>query len=141
MDDRQKQIRSYNMSRIPGKNTKPEEMVRKFLFAQGFRFRKNVRTLPGTPDIVLPKYRTVIFVNGCFWHVHEGCPFFVWPKNNADFWRKKLSGNKQRDARNYQLLGEAGWNVGIIWECELKTGINEHPTIKKLLAIKNIVSP
>ena len=82
--------RSYNMSQIHGKDTKPEELVRKFLFSQGFRYRKNDARLPGKPDIVLPKYKTVIFVNGCFWHKHEGCKYFVWPKNNADFWKDKI---------------------------------------------------
>lgn len=112
--------RSYNMSRIRGKDTKPEELVRKYLFAQGFRYRKNDARLPGKPDIVLPKYRTVIFVNGCFWHGHEGCRYFVWPKNNAEFWKAKISGNIQRDNRNRQLLTEQGWHVIDIWECELK---------------------
>lgn len=112
--------RSYNMSRIRGKDTKPEELVRKYLFSQGFRYRKNDARLPGKPDIVLPKYRTVIFVNGCFWHAHEGCRYFVWPKNNADFWKKKIESNVERDGKNYQLLKKLGWNVLIIWECELK---------------------
>ena len=89
MDVHDKKTRSYNMSQIKGKNTKPEEMVRKYLFAQGFRYRKNDKKLPGTPDIVLPKYKTVIFVNGCFWHGHEGCKYFVWPKSNPDFWKKE----------------------------------------------------
>ena len=93
MDVHDKKTRSYNMSRIKGKNTKPEEIVRKYLFSKGFRYRKNDKRLPGTPDIVLPKYKTVIFVNGCFWHGHEGCKYFVWPKNNADFWKKKLEDN------------------------------------------------
>jgi DNA mismatch endonuclease (patch repair protein) len=86
--------RSYNMSRIRGKDTKPEELVRKYLFSQGFRYRKNDVRLPGKPDIVLPKYKTVIFVNGCFWHAHEGCKYFVWPKNNAGFWKKKIESNE-----------------------------------------------
>lgn len=88
MDVHSKEVRSYNMSCIKGKGTKPEEMVRKYLFSQGFRYRKNDKRLPGTPDIVLPKYKTVIFVNGCFWHGHE-CKYFVWPKNNAEFWKAK----------------------------------------------------
>lgn len=115
--------RSYNMSRIHGKNTKPEELVRKYLFSQGFRYRKNDARLPGKPDIVLPKYKTVIFVNGCFWHGHEGCKYFVWPKNNEDFWKEKIGGNIQRDSRNHQLLTEQGWNVITIWECELKKAV------------------
>ena len=112
--------RSYNMSRIRGKNTRPEELVRRYLFAQGFRYRKNDARFPGKPDIVLPKYKTVIFVNGCFWHAHEGCKYFVWPKSNVDFWKKKINGNIQRDLRNNQLLSEQGWNVIVIWECQLK---------------------
>ena len=112
--------RSYNMSQIRGKNTKPEEIVRKYLFSQGFRYRKNDPRLPGKPDIVLPKYKTVIFVNGCFWHGHESCRYFVWPKNNAEFWKKKISGNIQRDRNNRCLLEGQGWRVIDVWECELK---------------------
>jgi len=120
MDVHDKKTRSYNMSQIKGKNTKPEETVRKYLFAQGFRYRKNDKKLPGTPDIVLPKYKTVIFVNGCFWHGHEGCKYFVWPQNNADFWKKKITDNIARDQTKHNLLRDQGWNVIIIWECELK---------------------
>jgi DNA mismatch endonuclease (patch repair protein) len=112
--------RSYNMSCIHAKGTKPEETVRKYLFSKGFRYRKNDPRLPGKPDIVLPKYKTVIFVNGCFWHRHEGCKYFVWPKNNAEFWRKKIMSNAERDNRNYSELKEKGWSVVVIWECELK---------------------
>lgn len=116
------QQRSYNMSRIRNKNTKPEEIVRKYLFSRGFRYRKNVSKLPGKPDIVLPKYKTIIFVNGCFWHKHEGCRYFVWPKNNADFWKKKIEGNVERDRYDYKLLEDLGWHVIVVWECELKSG-------------------
>lgn len=112
--------RSYNMSRIRSKNTKPEELVRKYLFAQGFRYRKNDTRLPGKPDIVLPKYKTVIFVNGCFWHGHEGCKYFVWPKNNEEFWKNKISGNIRRDSDKHMRLKQMGWNVIIVWECQLK---------------------
>ena len=119
-DNHTKEIRSYNMSRIRSKNTKPEEMVRKYLFSQGFRYRKNDTRLPGKPDIVLPKYKTIIFVNGCFWHKHENCKYFVWPKTNEDFWRTKISANVSRDQENIKLLSELGWNVIVIWECELK---------------------
>ena len=108
------------MSRIKCKDTKPEETVRKYLFSQGFRYRKNDKRLPGSPDIVLPKYKTVIFVNGCFWHKHEGCKYFVWPRNNADFWKKKIESNVMRDIKNYQQLKDLGWKVFVIWECELK---------------------
>ncbi len=120
-DKHSKEIRSYNMSRIRGKDTKPEEMVRKYLFAHGFRYRKNDPRLPGKPDIVLPKYKTVIFVNGCFWHGHEGCRYFVWPENNADFWRKKIGNNIVRDVKKHAELTAAGWRVITVWECDLKT--------------------
>ena len=112
--------RSYNMSRIRNKDTKPEELVRKYLFSQGFRYRKNDARLPGKPDIVLPKYKTVIFVNGCFWHKHEGCKYFVWPKNNAEFWKEKIEKNAARDEKDYALLRQSGWHIIVIWECELK---------------------
>ena len=107
------------MSRIRSKNTKPEETVRKYLFSQGFRYRKNVKELPGTPDIVLPKYHTVIFVNGCFWHHHD-CKYFKWPANNAEFWKEKINANVSRDEMKRKQLADAGWNVIVIWECELK---------------------
>lgn len=120
------ETRSFNMSRIHGKDTKPEEKVRKYLFANGFRYRKNDKKLPGKPDIVLPKYRTCILVNGCFWHKHEGCKYFVWPKNNAEFWKKKITGNVERDLRQQNELRLLGWNVIVIWECELmKDRFNE----------------
>lgn len=112
--------RSYNMSQIRNKNTKPEEIVRKYLFSQGFRYRKNDKRLPGTPDIVLPKYRTVIFVNGCFWHGHEGCRYFVWPKSNTEFWEKKINENIRRDTVKHEQLESLGWKVIVFWECELK---------------------
>lgn len=108
------------MSRIKGKGTKPEELVRKYLFSRGFRYRKNDKRLPGSPDIVLPKYRTVIFVNGCFWHKHEGCKYFVWPRDNAEFWKEKIQANVMRDERKQTELTAQGWNVIIVWECELK---------------------
>lgn len=106
-------------------NTKPEEHVRKYLFSQGFRYRKNDARLPGKPDIVLPKYKTVIFVNGCFWHGHEDCHYFVWPKSNAEFWKKKIGSNIERDAKNHALLAKLGWNVIVVWECELKRSTAE----------------
>jgi len=119
MDIHTKDQRSYNMSRIRSQETQPEIIVRKYLFSQGFRYRKNVRNLPGKPDIVLPKYRTVIFVNGCFWHGHEGCSKFVRPKTNAEFWSNKILANKERDKRSYTLLDKLGWKVIIVWECQL----------------------
>ena len=108
------------MSCIKGKGTKPEEIVRKYLFSQGFRYRKNDKRLPGTPDIVLPKYKTVIFVNGCFWHGHAGCKYFVWPKNNEEFWKKKIEANIFRDQKKTKELEEQGWKVIVVWECKLK---------------------
>lgn len=107
------------MSHIRSTNSKPEELVRKYLFSKGFRYRKNVRALPGCPDIVLPKYKTVIFVNGCFWHKHD-CPRFVWPSSNEEYWRPKIMGNVERDVRNTAELQRLGWNVIVVWECELK---------------------
>ena len=120
MDVHDQKTRSYNMSRVKGKDTKPEEIVRKYLFSQGFRYRKNDTRLPGKPDIVLPKYKTVIFVNGCFWHKHEGCKYFVWPKSNSEFWKEKIESNIVRDKKQYEELKNAGWHVIIVWECELK---------------------
>lgn len=108
------------MSRISGKDTKPEELVRKYLFSKGFRYRKNVHTLPGSPDLVLPKYHTVIFVNGCFWHGHKNCKYFVWPKSNTEFWRKKIEANMERDKRKKSQLEDMGWSVLTVWECELR---------------------
>ncbi len=119
-DNHSKQIRSYNMSQIHGKDPKPEEIVRKYLFSKGFRYRKNDTRLPGKPDIVLPKYHTVIFINGCFWHKHEGCKYFVWPKTNQEFWENKINRNVERDHLQQQRLQELGWNVVVLWECELK---------------------
>ena len=112
--------RSYNMSCIHSKNTKPEEIVRKYLFSKGFRYRKNDPRYLGKPDVVMPKYKTVIFVNGCFWHKHEGCRYFVWPKSNPEFWKKKILSNVARDEKNYRELESMGWHVIVVWECELK---------------------
>ena len=130
--------RSYNMSCIRNKNTKPEELVRKYLFVQGFRYRKNDVRFPGKPDIVLPKYKTVIFVNGCFWHGHAGCKYFVWPKNNADFWKEKIGGNVLRDKRIHEKLNSAGWRVIIVWECELKKKVREERLSRLVLEIEEI---
>ena len=125
------ETRSYNMSRIKGVDTKPEEIVRKYLFSKGFRYRKNDKRYPGKPDIVLPKYKTVIFINGCFWHKHEGCKYFKWPKTNAEFWVNKIEGNVERDKRNYAELRNEGWRILVIWECELRKPIQEI-TMRKL---------
>ena len=120
MDVHSKETRSYNMSRIRSKNTKPEEIVRKHLFSLGFRFRKNDKRYPGTPDIVLPKYKTVIFINGCFWHGHSGCKYFVVPKSNTEFWQNKIAANIARDDEKIAQLLRMNWKVITVWECELK---------------------
>lgn len=133
MDVHDKKTRSYNMSCIKGKNTKPEEIVRKYLFSQGFRYRKNDKKLPGKPDIVLPKYKTVIFVNGCFWHKHDGCRYFVWPKSNAEFWKNKIESNLERDKRQYNELQELGWHIIVVWECQLKNN-QKQETLERLVA-------
>ena len=130
-DVHDKETRSYNMSQIKGQNTKPEELVRKYLFSKGYR--KNDRRYPGTPDIVLPKYKTIIFVNGCFWHGHEGCRYFVWPKNNADFWKDKIKKNVSRDKRDYDLLQQMEWRVIVIWECRLKQQFRQE-TLNSLIS-------
>lgn len=133
-DVHDKQTRSYNMSRIKGKNTKPEILVRKFLFSKGLRYRLHVKDLPGKPDIVLPKYKTVIFVNGCFWHGHENCKYFVIPKTRTDWWLNKIYGNKQKDSENFIQLSKIGWKIVTIFECELKTEKREQ-TLNKTLSI------
>lgn len=123
-DNLSKEIRRKNMSHIRSTNSKPEEMVRKYLFSKGYRYRKNVRTLPGCPDIVMRKYNTVIFVNGCFWHKHD-CSRFAWPSSNEDYWRPKILANVERDRRNTNALIDQGWKVITIWECELKKRVFE----------------
>ena len=119
MDKLTPEQRHYNMSQIHGKDTKPEILVRKYLFNMGLRYRKNDRRLPGHPDMVFPKYRTVIFVNGCFWHGHEGCSRFRMPGSNIDFWQAKIQRNKERDERVTQELESLGWRVLVVWECEI----------------------
>lgn len=112
--------RSRCMAAIRGKDTKPEMIVRKYLFSRGLRFRVQVRKLPGNPDIVLPKYKTVIFVNGCFWHGHEGCKYFRPPKSNVEFWKSKIERNVARDIRNEEELTALGWRVLRVWECDIR---------------------
>ena len=119
-DNHSPQVRSYNMSRIRNKKTKPEELVLKYLFSQGLRYRKNDKRYPGKPDAVLPKYKTVVFVNGCFWHSHKDCPGFVMPKSRLEYWVPKLEGNKKRDAEHIKALEKDGWRVIVVWDCELK---------------------
>ena len=124
------------MSKISGKETKPEILVRKFLFANGFRYRKNDKRYPGKPDIILPKYKTVIFINGCFWHGHKNCKKANLPKTNYEFWKNKIDENIQRDKKNYEKLKVQGWNVLILWQCQLNNQNNIKRTIDKL--IKNL---
>lgn len=112
--------RSYNMSKIKGTNTKPEILLRKRLFAEGLRYRINDKKLPGKPDVVLKKYKTVIFVNGCFWHGHQNCKYFVIPKTRTEFWTNKINGNTTRDLKHENTLLKMGWNVITVWECDLK---------------------
>ena len=119
-DSVSKEQRSWNMSRIRGTNTQIEVMVRKCLFSHGFRYRKNVASLPGKPDIVLPKYKTVIFVHGCFWHRHEGCKYATTPSSNSEYWQHKFRRNIENDRRHNQELIALGWRVITIWECEIK---------------------
>ena len=120
MDVHTPQQRSFNMSRIKGENTKPEETVRKLLWGKGYRYRKNYSKLPGKPDIVFLGKKKLIFINGCFWHHHD-CKYFVWPKTREEFWRKKIGDTVERDQRNYRNLRELGWEIFIIWECEIKS--------------------
>jgi DNA mismatch endonuclease (patch repair protein) len=120
VDKFSKETRSYIMSRIRGKDTKPEIIVRSYLFSRGLRFRKNDKRYPGSSDVVLPKYNTVIFVHGCFWHLHDGCKYARIPKSNVEYWEKKLYRNKEHDNRNQKELKGMGWNVITVWECELK---------------------
>lgn len=119
------------MSRIKGKDTKPEMLVRRYLHSRGYRYRVNVRRLPGTPDIVLRKYKTVIFINGCFWHGHEGCRYYVPPKSNSQYWQQKIERNKQRDIEKRIQLRLLGWHTIIIWGCELMPK-NRHTTLQAL---------
>jgi len=118
-DVHNKETRSYNMSQIKGKNTKPEILVRKYLFSKGFRYRINDKKLPGKPDIALPKYKIVIFINGCFWHGHENCKYFTLPKTRTEWWNDKIKTTKKRDDKNKTVLTELGWTVYTIWTCEI----------------------
>lgn len=117
--------RSRMMSSIRGKNTRPERILRSLLFARGFRYRLHVRGLPGSPDLVFPKRRAVVFVHGCFWHRHEGCRYTTTPRTNEDFWRQKFQGNVARDRRHAEMLHALGWRVAVVWECALKHSVEE----------------
>ncbi len=131
-DVHDKATRSFNMSQIKGKDTKPELIVRKFLFSHGFRYRLHVKNLPGKPDIVLPKYRTVIFVNGCFWHGHTNCRYFVVPKTNTEWWLNKINTNKIKDKNNLVVLKKERWKCIILYECQLKP-IKRENTLHRLI--------
>ncbi|MGN0363885.1 MAG: very short patch repair endonuclease [Bilifractor sp.] len=134
MDIKSVEARSMNMSHIRGKDTTIETEVRRYLFSKGFRFRKNDKRYPGHPDIVLPKYKTVIFVNGCFWHRHPGCKYAYTPKSNIEFWEKKFEKNVSNDKRDKELLENMGWHVIIVWECELKTEERRKQRLERLEA-------
>ncbi len=134
------EIRSFNMSRIKGKNTKPEMLVRKFLFSKGFRYRLHSLNLPGKPDIVLPQYKTAIFVNGCFWHGHENCKYFKLSKTRTEWWKEKIEKNMDNDLKKHSQLLNAGYKVIIIWECELKSAYRNNTLsylVEKLSGYKN----
>ena len=137
MDNHSKEVRSYNMSRIRSTNSKPEEIVRKHLFSQGFRYRKNDKRYPGKPDIVLPKYKTVIFIHGCFWHMHDSGRF-VWPSSNAEYWEKKIAGNIRQDEENMEKLQVDGWKVITVWKCKLKTKVRSQRLEELIKAILHV---
>lgn len=125
-------IRSRMMRSIGPKNTKPERVLRSFLHRAGFRFRLHAHDLPGKPDLVLPMYRTVIFVHGCFWHRHDGCSAAVMPSSNASFWRTKFAANQRRDRAQIAALRASGWRVGILWECAARKGVPHERTLRSL---------
>jgi len=130
-DVHSKEVRSYNMSRIKGKDTKPEILVRKFLFSKGFRYRIHDKILPGTPDIILPKYKTVILINGCFWHGHEDCRYATIPKTRTEWWQNKINKNRHNDEAVRSRLTDKGWKVVLVWSCELKAKTRDQ-TLEKL---------
>lgn len=119
-DNHSKESRSHNMAQIKGKDTLPEITVRKYLFSKGFRYKINDKSLPGKPDIVLPKYRTVIFVNGCFWHGHSNCKYAKLPQTRTEWWKAKIEKNKERDIKTHGELKKSGWNIISVWTCQLK---------------------
>ena len=119
-DVHEPEVRSYNMSQIKGKDTKPEIIVRKFLHSKGFRFRLHDKKLPGKPDIVLRKHKTIVLIHGCFWHGHQGCKYYVVPKTRKEWWLAKINRNREKDRESKKTLQKNGWNIITIWECELK---------------------
>lgn len=136
MDSLTPEKRSWNMSRIRSKDTSIEKTVRSELFKHGFRFRKNVTALPGKPDVVLPKYKTVIFINGCFWHRHSGCKFATTPQSNYTFWQKKFQRNIDNDIKHQEELKSLGWNVVVLWECKLQKKEFEHTMSELFLNLR-----
>ncbi len=138
MDKFSKEKRSEIMSCVKGKNTKPEELVCKYLFSQGFRYRKNDSRYPGKPDIVLPKYKIIIFVNGCFWHQHQNCRASTFPASNREYWEKKLRRNVERDKIVRKQLENEGWHVIVLWECELSSKVKRE--VRLPLLVKEILN-
>lgn len=136
-DVHSKEVRSFNMGRIKGKNTKPEMLVRSFLFKNGFRYRLHDKKLPGKPDMVFPKYRTVVFINGCFWHGHKGCKYFKLPQTRTRWWANKIKKNQDRDIENIAALRHSEWRVITIWECSVKNDKREK-TLTEL--VKSIIN-
>ena len=139
-DVHSKETRSYNMSKIKGKNTKPEILVRKHIFALGFRYKLHDKKLPGKPDLVFPKYKTVIFINGCFWHGHENCKYYKVPKTRTEWWQNKINGNIKNDNAKILFLKKNEWKIIVIWECELKPDVivkTMKNVVKKLINSKD----
>jgi DNA mismatch endonuclease, patch repair protein len=132
VDVHSKEVRSYNMSRIRNKDTKPEIIVRKFLFSRGLRYRLHRKDLPGKPDLVFPKFKKVVFIHGCFWHGHKGCKYFIPPKTRPEWWLEKINGNIKRDSSNILQLKKQGWKVIIVWECRLKSD-KRYKTLESLV--------
>lgn len=136
-DVHSREVRSFNMSQVRSKDTKPELLIRKFLFANGLRYRLHNKQLPGKPDIVLPKFKTIVFVHGCFWHGHNDCKYATPPKTRTDFWIEKIEGNKLRDKVSIKLLKKMGWNVLVVFGCELKRNRQEQTLDNILNSIQN----
>lgn len=133
MTKKRPMTRSENMARVKNKNTKPEIYLRKLLWHRGFRYRINYKQLPGSPDIFIPRYNTTIFVNGCFWHMHENCKYSSIPKTNRDFWEKKLKSNVKRDAKNYDELKKLGFNVIVVWQCEINKMKSDESILENII--------
>ncbi len=135
-DVHNKKIRSYNMSQVKAKDTKPELIVRKYLFACGFRYRLHNKKLPGKPDIVLPKYKTILFINGCFWHGHKKCAWAALPKTRTEWWQEKINKNIANDEKVIKNLRRTGWKVIVVWTCDLKASKRDSTLFKLLCKLK-----